>query len=108
MLSQETVDWFNELDSKPITDVHTRGNIIVNHLKVGDIHYEYDYGRFIKSRVLTEPLRNEEGYWTWKAQHILPSGEDGMRVIQYGVHENYTHYASKLYDHEAYGGCKQV
>ena len=36
---------------------HTKGNIIVEEIKVGDIHYEYDMGLGIKCEVLTKPTK---------------------------------------------------
>ncbi len=75
----------------------TKGNVIVEDIKIGDIHYEYEYGIGVKVEVLTLPERNEEGYWSWKSKNVN-TGEE----IKYGVHEEYSHYSSNLYDYEAY------
>ena len=75
----------------------TKGNIIVENIKIGDIHYEFEYGTGIKSEVISLPVRDESGYWTWKSKH---SKSD--KIIDYGVREGMSHYAPNLYDYEAY------
>ena len=76
--------------------VYTRGNVIVNDIQVGDVHYEYDYGVGIRVEVISKPVRNDDGYWTWNSE------DRNGNVISYGVHEQYSHYGPKLYDYEAY------
>jgi len=76
---------------------YTKGNVIVENIKVGDIHYEFEYGTGIKCEVISSPVRDEEGYWTWKSK----STSNG-RIIDYGVREGLTHYGPNLYDYEAY------
>ena len=80
-----------------MNDVLTKGNVIVNKIKVGDIHYEYEYNIGIKSKVITEPKRDENGYWTWQSVNTKTGA-----VINYGVSEGMSHYSSNLYDYEAY------
>ena len=87
--------------------VYTKGDVIVNEIKVGDIHYEYDYNMCIKSIVNTKPVRNEDGLWEWKSIHVQPDGEYG-NAIDYAVHEKYGHYGPNLYEREAYQGCKFI
>ena len=86
---------------------NTKGNIIVEDIKVGDIHYEFDYGCCIKSKVLTLPVSTtqEDGtiYWSWKSEKI-----PGGRIITYGASEGYSHYGPNLYDYEAYKGCTMI
>lgn len=76
---------------------HTKGNIIVEEIKVGDIHYEYDMGLGIKCEVLTKPTKNKDGNWTWKSKNVNSDKE-----IDYLVNPKYSHYSSNLYDYEAY------
>jgi hypothetical protein len=76
---------------------HTKGNVIVENIKVGDIHYEYEWGLGIKCEVLTLPERSEGGTWTWKSKNLNTGKE-----IDYLVNEQYSHYSSNLYDYEAY------
>lgn len=76
--------------------VYTKGNVIVDQIKIGDIHYEYDLGYGIKVKVLTLPIQNGE-IWTWDAEQISTG-----RVIHYLVNEKYSHYSANLYDYEAY------
>lgn len=75
----------------------TKGNVIVENIKIGDIHYEYEYGLGIKCEVMTLPERTDEGYWSWKSKNCT-TGEE----IEYGVTEGMAHYSSNLYDYEAY------
>jgi len=76
----------------------TKGNVIVEEIKVGDIHYQYDMmtGMNIKCKVLTKPTQTEEGNWTWKSKNVY-NGEE----IDYLVSPKYSHYAPNLYDYEA-------
>ena len=76
---------------------HTKGNVIVEQIKVGDIHYEYEYGIGIKCEVLTKPTLDEDGNWIWKSKNVTSGAE-----INYLVNPKYTHYSSNLYDYEAY------
>ena len=82
---------------------YTKGNVIVEEIKVGDIHYEYEYGLCVKSQVITMPVKNDDGVWEWESKKI--SSEE---VIHYLVNPKYSHYSSNLYDHEAYQGCKMI
>lgn len=76
----------------------TRGNVIIEEIKVGDIHYEYDLGMGIKVQVDTLPVKKGD-QWTWEATH-LSSGNK----INYLVTEGLTHYGPNLYDYKAYTG----
>jgi hypothetical protein len=75
----------------------TKGNVIIEEINIGDIHYEYDMGIGIKSEVISKPILNEYGNWTWKSKN-LNNGEE----INYLVNPNYPHYSINLYDYEAY------
>lgn len=77
--------------------VFTKGNIIVNDINVGDIHYEYDYGVCMKLKVITKPNRSNDGQWAWKSE-IISSGKE----LNYLVKEGLEHYSANLYDYEAY------
>ena len=77
---------------------HTKGNVIVENIKIGDIHYEYDYGVGIKVEVTSLPVRDDTGYWTWESKQISTG-----KIISYGMREGFSHYAPNLYDYEAYG-----
>jgi len=76
---------------------YTKGNVIVEDIKIGDIHYEYEYGVGIKCEVISLPIRSDEGYWSWKSKNCNSGGE-----IDYGVTEGLSHYSANLYDYEAY------
>ena len=81
----------------------TRGNIVVEEIKVGDIHFEFSGKWCIKSEVLTEPKLDGAGVYHWKSKN-LTNGEE----FEYMVNSLYPHYSMKLYDHEAYTGCTLV
>lgn len=76
---------------------YTKGNVIVEEIKIGDIHYEYEYGIGIKCEVITLPTLNESGQYEWKSRNVS-TGKD----IDYLVDPKYSHYSSNLYDYEAY------
>lgn len=80
----------------------TKGNVIVENIKVGDIHYEFEYGMCIKTEVITLPVRDEE-WWSWKSKSLITD-----RILDYSVREGYSHYGPNLYDYEAYMGCRYV
>jgi len=75
----------------------TKGNVIVEEINIGDIHYEYDMGVGIKSEVISKPILNEDGNWTWKSKSLTNG-----REINYMVNPYYSHYSVNLYDYEAY------
>jgi len=77
--------------------VFTAGNVMVNDIKVGDIHYEYDMGLGVKCEVLTKPTLNDEDNWIWVSKNLKTNKE-----INYLINPKYSHYGPKLYDYEAY------
>ena len=80
----------------------TKGNIVVQQIKIGDIHYEFDYGMGIRCEVLTLPEWDGVGY-NWKSKNLKTGKE-----IPYGITHKYSHYAPNLYDYEAYKGIRYV
>jgi hypothetical protein len=76
---------------------HTKGNVIIEEIKVGDVHYEYDMGLGIECEVITLPTMNEDGNWTWKSKNLKHGA-----IIDYLVNPQYSHYSSNLYDYKAY------
>lgn len=83
---------------------YTKGNVIVEDIKIGDIHYEFEYGVGIQSEVISLPIRDEDGYWTWESKSV----NNPEKIIKYGVDEKYTHYGPNLYDYIAYTGSKLI
>lgn len=77
--------------------VRTKGNIIVENIKLGDIIYEYDLGYLIKSKVITLPKRDNDGFWIWESKNLVND-----KIIKYAVHEKYPQYAPRLYNYEVY------
>lgn len=91
----------------------TRGNVIVQNIKVGDIHYEFDMGLGIKCQVLTLP-KLEDGTWIWQSKNL----NTGV-IIDYGVWDVNEEekqgfkgfgqqFGQKLYDYEVYKVDKWV
>lgn len=81
--------------------IPTKGNVNIDEIKVGDIHYEYDWGMCCKSKVLTEPKLNDDGNWEWTSE------EEGTgRIINYLQNPKYPHYGLNLYNYEAYTKVK--
>ena len=76
---------------------YTKGNVIIEDINIGDIHYEYEYNLGIKSKVLTKPFLNLEGNWEWKSENLLTG-----KIIDYLVNPKYAHYSANLYDYAAY------
>lgn len=76
---------------------HTKGNVIVEDIKIGDIHYEYEYNIGIKCQVLTMPKLDENGVYHWQSRNI-----NSGNIIKYAVTIGMSHYAPNLYDYEAY------
>ncbi len=81
----------------------TRGNIIVEEIKVGDTHYEYEMGMGLECKVMTPP-KLEDGMWQWRSKNVN-TGD----WIDYGVadvnSDNYkfnAQFGLKLYDYKAY------
>jgi hypothetical protein len=83
--------------------IFTKGNVEVQNIKIGDIHYEYEFGFCIKSEVISLPIRKDDGMWTWRSK-ICSSG----KVIRYAVNEIYGYYGPNLYDYEAYSNSKII
>lgn len=83
--------------------IRTKGDICVENIKIGDILYEYEYGCEIKTTVQTLPVesKKQKGFWIWKG--ITDNGD----IINYGVSEEYPHYAPNLYNYRAYKTFKK-
>jgi hypothetical protein len=75
----------------------TAGNIIVEEIRIGDIHYEYDGPIGIKCQVIEVPIQDQNGNWTWVSKN-LKSG----KLIHFFVSEQYPQFSPKLYDYNAY------
>jgi len=76
---------------------YTKGNIIVENINIGDIHYEFSYNVGIKCQVITKPIRDIDGLWSWQSKNLKTN-----EIINYGVKEGMSHYSPNLYDYEAY------
>lgn len=77
--------------------VTTAGNILVQDIRIGDIHYEFHDGFGVKCQVINMPIKDLDNNWTWESKN-LKSG----RIIHFFVNENHPQFAPKLYDYEAY------
>lgn len=83
----------------------TKGNVIVEEIKVGDIHYEYYGATELKTTVKTLPQKTEredDNYWTWTSLT-----DDGVEIT-YGISDKYAHYGPNVYDYRAYRNFNEV
>lgn len=85
-----------------INRIYTKGELEVQNITIGMAIYEYEYDCCCKSIVKTLPVRNEDGLWQWTSE--TENGE----IINYAVHEKYSHYSPNLYDYEAYKGTTSL
>ena len=82
----------------------TKGDVVIEDIQIGDIHYEYDLGFCIKSRVLTVPQLDDDGLWSWKSINLFSN-----RIIHYAQSVDVPAYLGlNLYTTEAYMGCKFI
>lgn len=72
------------------------GELDITQIKVRDIFYECEYGQCLKLIALSEPVRSEDGEWTWRA--LSEKGNE----IDYMVNEKYANYGPKLYSYNPY------
>ena len=76
-------------------ETKTNGNIIVENINVGDVHYEHRNGLCVKSVVTSKPTLNDDGFWVWESKNVF-SGE----ILKYNASGTYTEYNPVIYDHE--------
>jgi hypothetical protein len=85
------------------TKTWTKGDVIIEEIKVGDIHYEYDYGCCVKSEVLTKPEIKDD-MWVWQSKNLTTE-----KVLTYKVSLDCpSHYSLNIYTYPAYVGCKFI
>ncbi len=56
----------------------TRGDVVIEDIKIGDVHHEYDVlsDTYIKVTVITPPFKPKGGsYWEWQAK-----SEQGVKI----------------------------
>ena len=82
---------------------YTHGNVIVEDIKIGDIHYEYYWNVCLTVKVITLPALNSDGQYKWKSEAVSTGN-----IVDYLVDPKYAHYSAKLYDYEAYSGCTKI
>lgn len=77
--------------------------IIFEDIKIGDIHYEFFYDKYVKVKVLTTPIFDSDSKcFSWKSIKINDNTE-----IDYTINIDYLN-SIKLYNYMAYHGCKEV
>ena len=73
-----------------INRIFTGGNVEVQNIKIGDIHYEYGYDTGIKVEVITLPeksiQKDDSILWQWVSK------TDNGQLINYAVNEKYSHF----------------
>ena len=82
----------------------TKGNIIIEDIRVGDIIYEYEtsLGLGIKSILIEEPVLDGE-VWRFKTK-IQSNG----KIINYSQSKNYPHYGLNIYSSPVYLGINII
>jgi len=81
---------------------HTKGNIIVEDIKIGDIHYEFAYGFGIEVKVLSLPVMKDNCF-VWESKNVRSGA-----IVNYAVDPKYSHYGPNIYDYKAYSVSKWV
>lgn len=76
---------------------YTKGDVIVEEIKIGDIHYEYSYNVGIEVQVISEPRKRDDGSWEWESKSVKTG-----KIIGYRVNPKYSHYGPNLYTYKAY------
>ena len=81
----------------------TKGDVIVNDIEIGDIHYEFEYNICIKTVVISKPEKINDN-WCWESKNM----KTGM-IVNYCVNPDVPScYAVNLYSYEAYMGCTYI
>lgn len=80
-----------------------KGNVKIENIKIGDIHYEFEMGLGVKSQVLSTPELDENGNYLWRSKNCTTGKEIG-----YMVNPKYPQHAVNLYDYEAYTVKKYI
>lgn len=75
----------------------TRGGIVIEDIKVGDIHYEFSGPFGIECRVSSKPELDNDGNWIWESVNVRTNNK-----IKYFINPDYVHYSANLYDNIAY------
>ena len=76
---------------------HTKGNVIVENIKIGDIHYEFEYNYGVQVKVLTLPTLDEDDVYHWKSENV-----NNNKIIEYAVNSKMNQSFLNLYDYVAY------
>ena len=50
--------------------VATAGNIVVEEIRIGDIHYEFNDGIGVKCQVIDMPTKDQDGNWVWESKNL--------------------------------------
>lgn len=79
----------------------TKGNVIVEEIEIGNVHYEYSWNVCVQSTVISKP-KLIDGIWEWQSE--TKTG----KIIDYKVNPKYPHYSVNLYDYEAYKGTVTI
>lgn len=81
--------------------IRTKGDVICDDIKIGDIHIENVYGQALKVQVITEPERFDNGgNDAYKWQSKVVGGRRDNEVIDYLVTSGFSHYGPELYHYQ--------
>jgi len=79
----------------------TKGNVIIEELKIGDTIYEYNTGLHCESIVMNLPVLEGDIY-SWYAKEKTTN-----RIIHYKQNVKYPHYGLNIYTYPAYVKVKR-
>ncbi len=72
----------------------TRGGVVIEEMKIGDILYESEMGMEIQFEVISKPVIENDGERdtaTWNGK-VIPEG----KIVEYVVTDGYQHYCSYI------------
>lgn len=80
----------------------TKGNVIIQNIKKGDKHFEYQGNQGMKCEVLSIPKWDGEA-WEWKSKNLTTG-----RVTLYRIVHHHTDQRPMLYDYPAFQQVKYI
>lgn len=73
------------------------GEVIVEFIEIGDVHYEFSGDVGCKMTVITEPTLNSAGNYMWESKSLKTG-----KIHKMMVNPQFPQYAPKLYTQQAY------
>ena len=92
---------YEEFKSLP-GKTRTKGNVIIQDIKKGDKHFEYQGNQGMRCEVLTQPKWVGDA-WEWKSKNLKTG-----KVIPYRIVHHHTDERPMLYDYPAFKQVKYI